>query len=209
MPVRHFFREPAAFTRVEKVALDHCRGYVLDVGAGTGLHSLALQARGLRVTAIDVSDHAVKIMTLKGVVDVQRADLFEYDGGPFDTVLMLGNGIGMVETLAGLDRFLRYVSGFLTEGGQVLLDSTDVRSTDDRQHLAYQDANRQAGRYIGEIRMQLGFRETRGPMCGSLHVDPETLQVHASAAGWQCDVLLREPSGSCLARLVLRHAAIS
>jgi hypothetical protein len=42
LPVGHFFRTPAAFTPVENLALQHCRGHVLDLGAGTGLHSLLL-----------------------------------------------------------------------------------------------------------------------------------------------------------------------
>lgn len=58
LPMGHFFRPPADFSPLEVAALDRCRGRVLDVGAGTGLHSLALRSRGLAVTAIDVSPEA-------------------------------------------------------------------------------------------------------------------------------------------------------
>ena len=40
---------------------------------------------------------------------------------------MMGHGIGMVETIAGLDRFLEQTRGFMSETGHVLLDSLDVR----------------------------------------------------------------------------------
>jgi len=201
MPVSHFFREPAAFTTVEKTALQHCRGRVLDAGAGTGLHSLVLQQQGLDVTAIDISAQAVQIMGRRGVKDVHCADLFSYRAGPFDTLLMMGHGIGAVETVAGLDRFLAHVHGLLAPGGQVLLDSLDVRATSEPGNLAYQEANRQAGRYIGEIRIQLGYQGEQGPLCGWLHVDPETLTEHAEKAGWQCEVLVQEETGNYLARL--------
>jgi hypothetical protein len=54
---------------------------------------------------------------------------------------MMGHGIGMVETLAGLDRFLAHARGWLSGDGQILLDSQDVRVTDDPKNLAYQGAN--------------------------------------------------------------------
>ena len=84
-----------------------CKGYVLDIGAGTGCHSLALQDRGTRVLAIDVSPQALEILSKRGVEECQHADVFEFQGGPFDTLLLMMHGIGMVEDLAGLDRFLR------------------------------------------------------------------------------------------------------
>lgn len=138
LPVSHFFRPPSAFTPIEEAALARCSGHVLDMGAGTGLHSLVLQEKGLRVTAVDISPQAVHIMAQRGVRDVHCAGLFEYQGGPFDTVLMMGHGIGMVKTLAGLDQFLAHARGWLSESGQVLLDSLDVRVTDDPKNLAYQ-----------------------------------------------------------------------
>ncbi|MHC4505514.1 MAG: class I SAM-dependent methyltransferase, partial [Planctomycetota bacterium] len=69
LPVSRFFRKPPEFTRVEKAAIERCCGHVLDVGAGTGLHSLALQDQGARVTAIDVSAPAVEVMSRRGVAD--------------------------------------------------------------------------------------------------------------------------------------------
>ena len=109
LPVSLFFRDPSEFTPIDNAAMDHCIGHVLDVGAGTGLHGLVLQRKGLPVTAIDISPHAVNIMKQRGLMDVHCADIFEFQGGRFDTVLMMGHGIGMVETIAGLDRFLARV----------------------------------------------------------------------------------------------------
>lgn len=201
LPAGHFFRGPDDFSAIENTALGLCKGRVLDVGAGSGLHSLVLQAKGLSVTAIDISHHAVDIMSQRGIDDVQRGDIFHFTGGPFDTLLMMGHGIGMVETVAGLDRFLQHAGSLLAEDGQVLLDSHDVRKTDDPVHLAYHEANRQAGRYIGEIRVQLEHEGKVGPTCGWLHVDPETLEKQAKRAHWECEVLVKEASGDYLARL--------
>jgi len=59
---------------------------------------------------------------------------------------------------AVLERFLAHAHRLLRSDGQLLLDSVDVRVTSDPLHLAYQEANRVAGRYIGEIRLQFEFR---------------------------------------------------
>ncbi len=201
IPVSHFFRGESAFTEIEKNAIALCKGHILDIGAGTGLHSMVLQKRGCQVTAIDVSPQAAGIMKMMGVKDVRYADVFEFDGGPFDTLLMLGHGIGMAESMVGLDRFLSKARTLLTEGGQVIMDSLDVRITDSPANLAYHEANRQAGRYIGEIRMQFEFHGMKGPFCGWLQVDDETLSQHSGMAGWQCEIIQRDSTGDYLARL--------
>jgi len=145
LPVRHYFREPSEFTPIEVAALDHCCGEVLDVGAGAGIHSLALQSRSLPVTAIDISPQAVAIMLRRGVRVAHRADIFDCRGGPFDTLVLLGHGIAMVEDLAGLDAFLVHARELTRAGGQILLDLLDVGRSREAANLAYHEANRRGG----------------------------------------------------------------
>lgn len=201
LPTNHFFRDEEAFTELELAALARCAGHVLDIGTAAGSHALVLQRRGLRVTAIDISPRAVAIAGARGVADARRADVMGFAGGPFDTLLMLGHGVGMVETMAGLGAFLTTAWTLLAPGGQLLLDSMDATATADPMHLAYHEANRRAGRYYGEIRMQFEFRACTGPWCGWLQVDAATLGAEAAARGWACDVLTRGAHGDYLARL--------
>ncbi len=201
LPAGYFFRTPDEFTPIERVALDRCDGHVLDIGAGTGLHSLALQAGGTTVTAIDVSEAAVEIMRQRRVSDIHRTDVLRFEGGPFDTLLLLGHGIGMVEDLVGLRRFLSHARRLTRGGGRMLVHSLDVRKTDDPVHLAYHAANRQKRRYVGETRLQFEYEGLAGPFCGWLHVDSATLQQEAGSAGWECEVVLEEEAGDYLACL--------
>jgi SAM-dependent methyltransferase len=204
LPARHFFRSPTEFSAIEVAALGLCQGHVLDIGAGTGLHSLALVSQGRPVTAVDISPEAVEIMVQRGVPDVHCFDIFDFEGGPFDTLLMLGHGIGIVEDLEGLSRLLHHARQLTRGGGQLLLDSQDVRQTDDPRHLAYHDANRRAKRYIGETRLRFEYKGQTGPYCGWLHVDLQTLRDHAHAAGWNCARVLEGEGGDYLARLTPR-----
>ena len=197
-----YFREPHGFTVLERTALDQCRGDVLDVGAGSGRHSLTLQRRGLRVSAIDISPEAVQVMRETGVADAREADVFQFGGGHFDTILMLGHGIGMAGDIEGLRKLLPHLRTLLRPKGQVLTDSVDPRASSDPRHLAYHEVNRRAGRYLGETRLSLRFKSQRGSAFGWLLVDPDTLANEAMAAGWTMETVQREADGNYLARLI-------
>lgn len=195
-PARVFFRGPGEFSALEEAALDLCRGRVLDVGAGAGCHSLVLQGRGVTVTALDVSPEAVEVMRRRGVRDVRCGDVFTCAGERFDTLLILMNGIGLVGTLDGLDRFLRDVGRLLADGGQILLDSFDPGPADPERPWAYP----------GEMRFQLEYRGARGAFYDFVFLDWETLREHAESAGWRCDSIWQEEEGHYLSRLTRRGA---
>ena len=201
MPTSIFFRKPSDFSPVEQKAIMLCRGYVLDVGAGAGCQSLTLQDRGIRVLAIDVSPQAIEIMSKRGVKEYKQVDVFEYHKESFDTLLMMGHGIGIVGDLSGLDRLLQHTHKLLKPDGQIVFDSLDVRCTDNPRHLAYQESNRQAGRYFGEFRMRFEYKGQTGPSFKWLHVDPETLTDHAQRTGWSCRVVCQEDDGNYLVQL--------
>lgn len=201
LPAAHFFRSPDEFSPIERAALERCRGRVLDAGAGTGVHSLWLQARGLAVTAIDICPELARLMKDRGVADARCADILDFSGGPFDTVLFLGHGIGMVEDLAGLERLLGHAHTFVGAGGAMLVHSLDVTVSDDPVHRAYQRTLEEAGRYPGEIRIRFQYGDLVGPLCGWLHVDPRTLARMGRSHGWSCEVVLQHETGEYLARL--------
>ena len=200
LPVSTFFRH-ARDIELERIALEMTQGRTLDVGAGAGLHSLFLQEKSLTVCAVDVSPEAIQVMRGRGVIDVRQADIMSFREGKFDTIIMMGHGIGIVEDISGLDQFLSRVRTLLKLGGQIFLTSLDVRSTSDSLSLLYQRKNTQSGRYIGEIRMQFRYAGLTGPMFGWLHVDRDTLTQHASEFGWHCEVIRKQEDGNYLARL--------
>jgi SAM-dependent methyltransferase len=199
-----FFRSPTEIP-LDKVALDNCHGRVLDVGAGAGIHSLYLQGKGFSVCAMDVSPEACEVMRKRGVKEIRRASFADFNGGPYDTLLILGRSIGMVENLIGLDDFFKKARKLVKHGGQVLLNSLDVSKTDNPQHLAYHQANKQAGRYIGEVKMQLEYKGVKAPFTGFIHFDAATLAGHAKKLGWSCKILVQEKDGNYLAQLARQN----
>jgi len=203
IPAALFFRAPEEFFPFERAALELCRGRVLDVGAGTGVHSLYLQERGREVVAIDVMAEAVEIMWARGVRDARlvsiHAALSDWDER-FDTILMMMNGIGILGTLAGLDEFLRRVPRLLAPGGQIILDSGPANlagDSDDPAEVATVDDDR----YSGEAFIELEYKGVRGPPFRELYADSETLTERATAAGWDVEIVYREGMGGYVARL--------
>lgn len=199
MPIRAFFRFPQEFSSLEQEALARCSGRVLDAGAGSGLHTLWLQQHHHRVVAIDLCREAVHVMRQRGVLDAREQDVLEVDG-TFDTVVLLGHGIGMVGDLSGLTRWLERCLT-LCPSGPILIHSTDVTKTTDPDHLAYHEVNRRLGRYVGQIRLRLRFRDVVGPFYDWLLIDPATLDDRARSVGWTCEIVAQEPSGEYLAQL--------
>ena len=203
--VEVFFREVEDFPYLEWLALEECRGRVLDLGAGAGSHALELQERGLSVTAVDLDSRAVGVLRRRGVRDARRGDLFdlvpEPEERPWDTVLLLMNGIGVVGDLKGFDRFLSHAHKLVAPGGRILLDSCDLRSSPDPRELLRMASRCRAERYRGETRQRLEYDGRVGEWFPWIYFDPESLAERAAPQGWVVEILDQDDEGSYLARL--------
>lgn len=206
--VTMFFEKPEDFLEIDKIAYDLCRGRILDIGAGAGRFALPLHERGLPIYAVEQSPIAVSIMREKGLQDVYSGDidLFlaqSWTNERFDTVLMMMNGIGIVETLDKLELFFDQIRPFIKADGQIIADSTDVRLShfyDFSEHIAIQKVR---CAYLGEVQMRFEYKGNFGSKFSWLHVDEETLALMAEKKGWKSEVLYRGNDGEFLTRLTL------
>jgi SAM-dependent methyltransferase len=204
LPISLFFRAPSELRDVDRMALEHVEGRVLDVGAGVGSVALTLQKLAFEVTAVEVIPEAVDIMSERGVRDARAGRIEDLpEGEVFDTILVLMNGIALAGSLAGVPGFLKTLRNRLEQGGQVLLDSTDLldgnTAPGDRTETLPPHWNE--GDYPGEVHYQLEFQGKRGAPFPQVFVDPDTLAVLAQAEGFDRDVIWRGPDGAFLARL--------
>ena len=196
MPVDIFFREADELPDLEWLALNNCRGKVLDIGAGAGSHSLLLQQSEIDVTAIDISPLAVKVMKDRGVLNAFQQDIFAYHPDKkYDTLLLLMNGIGLAGTLDGLSGLLDHLKSFLNNGGQILFDSSDV------SYLHEDEVP--TDNYYGEIAYQYQYKKLQTNWFNWLYVDKDTLQEYATQAGFKAEILLEDEYGQYLVRLSL------
>lgn len=201
VPVHLFFREPADFPPLEKRAIELCRGRVLDIGAGAGCHSLAMQESGLAVCALDFLPECVEVMKRRGVREAHCANIHSFEAEAFDTLFSMMNGMAVVRDLSGLQPFLKRVRRLLKPDGQFIVDSTDMRRVAAPGIQAYLEMKSAKGEYFGVMHLQLEYKGRRGAPFTQLHVDAETLFEHAAQSGWNCEIIEQEESGRYLARL--------
>jgi SAM-dependent methyltransferase len=195
------FFETEHFPPLELLALDECRGKILDVGSAVGRHSLELVRRGHLVTSLDVLPEMEGIMKARGQTDVVIADVSEFSGKRFDTLLMLMNGIGIVGSIGGLKDFLRHAHELVLAGGQILCDSIDVSITTDPQHVSYRERNLSSGRPAGQQSFTMECDGEEPVAFDWMHIDFNSLARVASSLGWKAEMLQEENDGHYLCRL--------
>ncbi len=187
--------------RIEQRALKLCRGRILDIGAGSGTHTLYLQQRKQDVTAIDISPGCVAAMQQQGVKQVRHQNLFDIKAQQFDTLLMLMNGLGICGSIEGLNLFFQFIPEILEPGGQVLADSTDLA------HLY--DVDHPGDDYYGETCFIMSYQGIRSDPFDWLYIDFETLEYYAEFHGLPCEKLLGDKTGKFLARITLSGGDLS
>ncbi|TGE20235.1 class I SAM-dependent methyltransferase [Hymenobacter elongatus] len=204
LPASYFFRTLWEMPELERTALEECRGRILDAGAGAGCHSLELQSRGFQVKAIDASPGAVQVLQERGVREVACHDLFALPTGEhYDTILMLMNGLGLVGTLDGLERFLQYAKPLLAPGGQILATSSDISYLYEEEDGAL--VLNLNGPYYGEVEYSMRYGDETGATFEWLFADASLLQDYAEEAGYEVDFLGEDEQQQYLVRLTLKH----
>ncbi len=198
IPLSTLFRDYENMPKIERKALDMAKGRTLDVGAGSGCHSLVLQQRGVDVTAIDISPLSVETMRKRGVKNVVEQDFFCLNG-QYDTILMLMNGIGIVGKLHRLPMFFRQLDKILTPEGQLLCDSSDISYVfeDDDGVIDIPDELT----YYGEQSFQMQYKETIGEPFDWLYIDADTLIQEAAKYRYAVDVVAEGEHFDFLARI--------
>ncbi len=187
MPVGYFFRSYNEMPQLEQIALKECKGNVLDIGAGAGCHSLILQEKGIDVTALDINKGFVDIMEQRGIKRIVHSDIFDFNKGRFDTLLMLMNGIGFTVDFKGLERFLSQAKELLNPNGRILLDSSDLLYLFEEEDGSYKIPL--TGDYYGKVVYQIEYKNRKGEPFKWIFIDYSTLLQYAHKMGYKCELL--------------------
>jgi len=187
MPVRYFFRSYDEMPQLEQIALKECKGKILDIGAGAGCHSMILQNRGYDITALDIKKGFVDIMKQRGIKNIVHSDIFNFNVGKFDTLLMLMNGIGFTIDFIGLERFLNQAKDLLNPDGHILLDSSDLLYLFQEEDGSFKVPL--TGDYYGKVIYQVEYKNRKGEPFDWIFIDYSTLMQYAEKTGYNCELL--------------------
>jgi 2-polyprenyl-3-methyl-5-hydroxy-6-metoxy-1,4-benzoquinol methylase len=201
MSIAYLFRDFSGMPKLEQEALLLSKGKVLDVGCGAGSHSLYLQnEKKLEVTAIDISDNAVKACQLRGVTNVIKIAFLEFNSiEKFDTILLLMNGTGIFGKLEHVPKYLERLKSLLSENGQILIDSSDIIYMFDEDEDGGKWISGDA--YYGELEFTISYKGEKEAPFPWLYMDYNTLRNAAVANGLKCELVLEGDHFDYLARL--------
>jgi len=207
MSVDYLFRSYNEMPKIEQKALQLTTGKTLDVGCGAGSHSLSLQNdRNIDVTSIDISEKAIETCKLRGVKNAKVQNILDFEGEKFDTIILLMNGVGIFGKLENCNKYLSKLKSLLNEGGQILLDSSDIiyMFDEDEDGGKWIPSN---NNYYGELVFNISYKGEKEEPFDWLYLDYNTLQNAAIANGLKCELILEGEHYDYLARLsILIHS---
>lgn len=201
IPVADLFRTFRDMPRLEQIALEMAQGRILDVGAGSGCHSLELLKMGKEAVAIDISPLSVNVMLERGLPARQVNFYDPAFEDRFDTVLMLMNGTGIIGNLDNIGQFFERLKALLQPEGSVLIDSSDLRYLFEEEDGSIMIDL--ADEYYGQLDYQMQYKDVVGEPFDWLYLDFNTLAYYAEENGFKAELVAEGEHYDYLARLTL------
>ena len=200
IPVEQLFRTFTEMPVIEQQALTLATGRILDVGAGSGCHALALQEMGKEVTAIDISELSVEVMQERGVKDARAIDLYdERFTEQYDTILLLMNGSGIIGNIEGMERFFLRMKLLLKPGGCIYMDSSDLKYLFEEEDGSFLIDI--ADDYYGLVDFRMQYKQVKGESFDGRYIDFDTLAYYAEQYGFTAEMVCEGEHYDYLARL--------
>ncbi len=203
-----YFQPFSSWRPIEQKIAGYAQGKVLEIGCGAGRVSKYLESQGHQVIGIDLSAYALQAAMIYGASDSRLIDANDMDFPEdyFDSASLLGNGLGLLGSLDASRRMLVNLSKIVRTNGVLIASSRDPAKTDDPQHLAYHQKNREQGKPIGLVKLRVNFEDRKGDWFGLLFVEVKEIDQLISGTGWVVEKLLTsdDPLDS-LYGLVLRN----
>ncbi|SEQ83741.1 Methyltransferase domain-containing protein [Hyunsoonleella jejuensis] len=198
LPLPYLFRDFKEMPRLEQKALQLAKGKVLDVGCGTGSHSLYLQQKNFNVKAIDISNGAIEVAQKRGVLNTEVLNILD-ETERFDTILLLMNGTGIFQELSQVVKYLRHLKRLLRPNGQILIDSSDIKYMYEDEDGGYWiDTN---ANYYGELDYFISYKGEKELPMKWLYLDFNTLHFACETVGLDCELVMEGEHFDYLARL--------
>lgn len=184
-------------------AMEYVHGNVLDIGCGAGRHILYLQNQGFTVTGIDVAPRAIEVCEKRGLDDVHVLGIDDVDdlNQSFDTVLMLGNNFGLVESREKAGEHLARLARITSEDARIIAESKNPHDTGDEAHLQYQEENETEGYLPGRIRMRARYGTYCTDWFNYLMVSPEEMRSLLEDTAWEQVEVIEGEDGMYIAVL--------
>ncbi|MFH0765929.1 MAG: class I SAM-dependent methyltransferase, partial [Calditrichota bacterium] len=182
-----YFTEYETWPDSSKEALKHARGRILDVGCGAGRHCLYFQSLGHEIVGIDNSPLAVEVCRRRGVKEarVLSASQVTKKLGLFDTIIMCGNNLALLESQDRAPQMLKRFHPITNKDAIIIGQIRDPYLTDNPVHLNYHAYNLSRGRMPGQVRIRVRHQLFKSPWFDYLFLSREELKELLIGTGWR------------------------
>lgn len=119
----YLVREYNQWPYLEKLAIERCYGNVLEIGSLFGVHAKHLKQKKINVECCEIDPLAAKALSKEFVV--HKGDAFKIDfQKKYDCILILMNGLGILESYEQAGIKLKHLLSLLNENGKIIADSS-------------------------------------------------------------------------------------
>lgn len=183
-----YFSEYKDWQKIERQAMKHVRGRVLDIGCGAGRHSLYLQGKGFDVTGIDNSPLSIRVSRRRGLKKTKLLpieQLGQLSPDSFDTVIMMGNNFGLFGSFRMAQVLLKKLHRLTSSNALIIAATRDPYATKDPAHRAYHKLNKNRRRMAGQLRIRVRFKGYVGNWFDYLLVSKKEVKEILKNTGWE------------------------
>ncbi|MFW9963746.1 MAG: class I SAM-dependent methyltransferase [Candidatus Sifarchaeia archaeon] len=189
LQVSYYIKPFSEWDELERQAIKHAKGRILDIGCGVGRVSLYLQGLGHEVVGIDLAPGAIEACKALGLIEsyVMSVNNIEFNDGTFDTVVLYGNNFGIAGGEKEVLSMLRTLYRITSSEAIILAGSADALNTNNEDHLKYHEMNIEKSRPPGLVRIRVKYKEYVTDWSDLWLVTPGELKILAEKSGWKVD----------------------
>ncbi len=184
-----------------KEAISLAKGRILDIGCGAGRFTLYFQEKGFDVVGIDNSELAVKVCQSRGVKNVFPVGIDEINSslGQFDTIVMFGNGFGLLQSFDKARQILGRMKEITSDDAVIIAESINPCGTLFQHDLRYFERNRKKGRMSGQLRIRIRHLDYKTPYFDFLLASPDEIRGIVDGTGWKLKSTLGDENNGFVA----------
>jgi len=176
-----YFADFKDWSDIEKKAIKFVRGKILDIGAGAGRVSLYLQNKGFDVTAIDNSPLSIKVCRKRGIKKASLLsieDILELRPKKFDTIIMFGNGFGLLGNYKKSRKILKELYEITGKDALILAGSDGYYKSNNLN-------NKKSNGMPEQFRLRIRFKEYIGNWFDFFFVSRYQMERILKGTGWR------------------------
>jgi SAM-dependent methyltransferase len=183
-----YFTRRSDWPAEEAWACDDAKGRVLDIGCGAGRHAVDLWERGIEVVGLEPSRGAADVARDRGIPVIDGTiESLSGDHGTWDTFLLLGNNLGLLQSRDRSEFVLERLADVSRSGARILATGADPYRTESPEHLSYHERNRAADRMGGQLRLRVRDRHIATDWFDYLLASPDELAELVEPTSWTLD----------------------